>query len=97
MAVASTLTVAEFREVIRALDLQHYDAQNVILRVEMISTASIPRLPKFAFLLFGVPSGDGSWRAWSGCGGIDGERGVVRVRTLRLESFSRKVLCEPTD
>ena len=63
MAIANTRTVAELREITRALNLQHYDTQNVILRVEMVSTTTgLPRPSEFAFLLFCFLSGDGSWR-----------------------------------
>ena len=58
MAAANAHTVTKFRQIFCAVDLQHDDAQNVVLWVEKVfTTASFPGLSKSAFLLFGVLGG----------------------------------------
>ena len=55
-----TRTVAKFREIFGAVDLQHDYTQNVILRVETVfPVAGLPGLSKFTFLLFDILGGDG--------------------------------------
>ena len=67
--IASVRTVAEFREIISTLDLQHDDTQDVIFRIEAVFT-SLPGPSGSAFLLFSALRCNGVRRGRSGRGGI---------------------------
>jgi len=60
VVVTNIRTVAKFREIASALDLQHDDTHNVVLRVEAVFTAaSLPGPSRSASLLFDVLRNNG--------------------------------------